>query len=122
MFYKILADIVVLIHFLWIIFIVFGGFPGRRHKAVKIIHISGICFALLLQIFRWYCPFTYLEIWLREKHDPAFAYAGSFIIHYLEEIVYIQINRSILFSLTISVAALNAWLYLGKKRSETLDS
>jgi len=117
MLYKILADIVILIHFLWVIFIVFGGFSGRRHKAVKVIHISGICFALLLQIFSWYCPFTYLEIWLRAMHDPAFTYAGSFIIHYLEEIVYIQINRGILFLLTLSVAALNIWLYLGKEKS-----
>lgn len=117
MLYKILADIVVLIHFLWVIFIIFGGFSGRRHKAVKVIHISGICFALLLQIFSWYCPFTYLEIWLRAMHDPAFTYAGSFIIHYLEEIVYIRIDRGILFLLTLCVAALNIWLYFRKEKS-----
>ena len=116
MLYKILADITVLVHFLWILFLIFGAIPGTRNRAVKILHLSGLTLALLLQTVRWYCPLTYLEIWLREQHDPAFTYRGSFIIHYVEQIVYLGISSEILFLLTAVVAVLNALLYLGKGR------
>jgi hypothetical protein len=116
MVYKILADIVVLIHFLWILFLFFGAIWGVRNKAVKIFHLSGLAFALIIQIFDWYCPLTDLEVWLRSKHDPAFTYAGSFIIHYVEEIVYIELSRYLVLILTIFLCGFNAWFYLRRKK------
>ena len=112
--YKILADIVVLIHFLWILFLVFGAFPGVRNKAIKIFHISGLVFAFVIQIFGWYCPLTHLEVWLRAKHDSSLAYAGSFIIHYVEGLIYIEVPERLIFSLTLFLIVFNVWLYLKK--------
>jgi hypothetical protein len=73
-------------------------------------------FAVLIQTFGWYCPLTHLEVWLRTKHDPALAYAGSFIIHYLEKLVYLDISPSMIFIFTILLCAFNGWLYLRKRR------
>ena len=115
MLYKILADIVVVVHFLWILFLIFGAFWGIRHKAIKIVHIAGLSFAVILNVFDWYCPFTHLEVWLRERHDPALSYTGSFIIHYVEKVVYIELSGGIIFLLTIFLFGFNAWLYLRKK-------
>ena len=110
--YKVLADIVVIIHFLWILFLIFGAFPGVRNKAVKSFHISGLVFAFVMQIFGWYCPLTHLEVWLRAKHDPSLTYAGSFIIHYLEGLIYVEISARLIFSLTLLLIGFNAWFYL----------
>jgi hypothetical protein len=55
---------------------------------------------------------------LRSKHSSSPTYAGSFIIHYLEKIVYIEISRFVVFVFTILLCGLNAWLYLRKKRKE----
>jgi hypothetical protein len=117
MLYKILADIVVLIHFLWIVFLFLGAFWGIRNKAAKIFHLSGLAFAFIIQIFDWYCPLTHLEVWLRSKHSPSLTYAGSFFIHYVEKIVYIEISRLVVLILTLLLCGLNAWLYLGRRRS-----
>ncbi|MCE5195150.1 MAG: DUF2784 domain-containing protein [Nitrospiraceae bacterium] len=114
MFYKILADAVVIIHFLWIIFIIFGVFWGTRNKTVKIIHISALAFAVIIQVSGWYCPLTHLEVWLRAKHDPALSYTGSFIAYYAEKIVYINLPRDLIIMLTIFFAGLNIFLYLHK--------
>lgn len=114
--YKILADIVVLIHFLWILFLVFGGLIGVRFRAVKILHISGLVFAFVIQVFDWYCPLTHLEVWLRSKHDTTLTYTGSFIVHYVEKLVYFQLSRSLVFILTLFVCGFNVWIYLGKKK------
>ena len=112
MLYKILADTVVLIHFLWILFLIFGAFPGVRYKAVKMLHISGLVFAFVIQILGWYCPLTHLEVWLRAKHDPSLSYAGSFIIHYVEGLIYIEISAGMIFFLTLLLIGFNVWFYL----------
>ena len=111
MLYKVLADTVVVIHLLWILFLIFGAFPGGRCKVVRVLHLSGLAFAVVLQLFGWYCPLTYLEAWLRQRHDPATVYAGSFIIHFLERIVYLEVSRAAIFVGTVVVAVFTLWWY-----------
>src|SRR4030042_1213702 len=101
MLHKILADVVVLLHFLWIIFLFLGALWGIKNKAVMIFHLSGLAFAFIIQILDWYCPLTYLEVWLRSKHASSVTYTGSFIIHYVERIVYIELSRYLVFLITI---------------------
>jgi len=99
--YKILADGVVLVHFLWVLFLFFGAIGGIRNKAVRMIHLSGLAFAFIIQIFGWYCPLTYLEVWLRHMHDSSGGYTGSFIIHYVEKFVYPDIAPEAILTMTI---------------------
>ena len=117
MFHKILADIVVLIHFLWIIFLFLGALWGIKNKTVRIFHLSGLAFAFVIQVFSWYCPLTYLEVWLRSRHDASLTYTGSFILHYVEQVVYIELARDLIFVLTLALCGLHLWLYSKKKRS-----
>jgi len=85
MVYKVLADIVVCVHFLWILFLIFGVFWGIRNQKVKVIHISALAFAIVIQVPQLVLPLTHLEAWLRAKHDPTLSYTGSFITHYVEK-------------------------------------
>jgi hypothetical protein len=117
MLYKIIADMVITIHFLWILFLLFGAAWGIKNRKAKIIHIAGLTFALTIQVFDWYCPLTYLETWLRSKYSPASSYSGPFIIHYIETIVYIELPRSLVLISSILLCVINAWLYLRKKRT-----
>ncbi len=117
MIYKILADSVVFVHFLWILFLFFGAFFGKRDRVLRIFHISGLCFAILIQIFGWYCPLTYLEVWLRSKQASNATYTGSFIVYYVEKIVYIELSRPLIFAFSIVLFGLNIWVYLTKKSS-----
>ena len=119
MLYRIAADLVVLIHFLWIVFLISGAFIGRKYRIIKRVHIGGLGFAVTMQLFGWYCPLTYLEIWLRERHDPSLTYSGSFIIYYVEKIVYIDISPIIIFILTLILISVSAYLYL-KNGTETV--
>ena len=116
MLFKILTDLVVLVHFLWIVFLFLGAVVGVKFKAIKIIHLSGLCFAILIQVLDWYCPLTYLEFWLRSKYGSALTYSGSFIIHYVEKIVYLEISRLLIFIFTLFLCIFNGWLYLTKTK------
>ncbi len=104
----------VLVHFLWILFLIFGAFLGVRSRAIKIIHVSGLLSAFVIQVFGWYCPLTDLEVWLRARHDPSLAYTGSFIIHYVEGLIYIEISPRLIFFLTLLLIGFNIWFYLRK--------
>jgi hypothetical protein len=114
MLYRILADLAVFLHFLWILFLIFGALAGRRRKVVKVLHLSGLFFAVILHAFSLTCPLTYVEIYFTRLADPAAAYSGSFIIHYLERLVYIALPPSFLLALTIALALFNGLIYFRK--------
>lgn len=116
MLYRVVADIVVLAHFLWIVFLIFGAFWGVRNRAVKLFHVAGLAFALTLNVFGWYCPLTYIEVWARVRQDPSAAYTGSFIVHYVEELIYVNLPTSSLLLLTLLLCGFNAWYYIRKRR------
>lgn len=115
MIYKLLADAVVLLHLGWIIFLFVGAVWGRKCKAVRIVHLGGLAFALISEIFDWICPSTHLEVWLRAKSGPALTYTGSFIVHYVEELIYIDVSRTAILICTVILAAFNIWMYCRKK-------
>ncbi len=115
MIYGILADGVVFIHFLWILFLITGSLWGRKNRAVRYLHISGLFFALIIQLLDWYCPLTLLEVWLRSLRNPALSSGGSFIITYLERLIYISIPPSVVQVLTVLLCAFHGWMYLGKR-------
>jgi hypothetical protein len=114
--YRILADIVVVVHFFWILFLFLGAFWGRKSKAVRIVHLSGLFFALFIQVFGWYCPLTHLEVWLRSRHAPGLAYTGAFIAYYVQRVVYLELPHLLVFVLTLLLVGLNALLYLRRKK------
>jgi len=109
--YKILADLTVIIHFLWILFLIAGSWLGRKYRLIKYFHIGGLGFALIIQIFGWYCPLTHLEVWLRSKHDPLLTYKGSFIVHYVEKLIYIELPEWLIFLLTLAIVKINFLIY-----------
>jgi hypothetical protein len=113
--YAVAADFVVLVHFLWIVFLIFGAFIGTKYRLIKIIHLTGLGFAIVMQIFGWYCPLTHVEIWLRQKYNPALTYRGSFLIHYVERIVYIELSPVIIFVLTLFLVAATGYIYSNRK-------
>jgi hypothetical protein len=121
MLYGIFADIVVLMHFLWIVFLFAGVYWGRKFFAVKIVHFSGLGFAAVSQIFGWYCPLTHLEVWLRKQQNQAEAYPGSFIVYYAEKLIYITVTPEMIFFLTAVLIGINALIYARAGR-KTADS
>ena len=104
------ADAVVVLHLLWIVFLILGALPGRRWAWVKWLHLASLAFSIALQIFGWICPLTHLEVWLR-RLGGAQPYEGTFIRHYVEQLVYAEIPRDALLIGTLIVVALSVWRY-----------
>ncbi len=111
MLWKVAADLVVIFHLLWILFIIFGALIGWRVTWVKWLHVGALTFSVCLQLFGWICPLTYLEVWLRQRHDPALGYAGDFLVYYAERLVYLRVPRETVFIATLAVLGASAWAY-----------
>ncbi len=111
MLYRVLADIVVLVHLLWILFLIGGAYWGRKNGVVVLIQGAGLVFAVASQIFGWYCPLTHLEDWLRDKHATVQVYPGSFIAHYAEQLVYVDVSPATIFVSTNVLIIVNVWIY-----------
>jgi len=113
MLYKIIADIIVVLHFIWIIFMLFGFFLtiyGFFRKKIfdwwlfRTLHLSGILFVGILTLLRRFCPLTILENLSRTRYSPEGTYPGSFIVHYIEKLVYPDVNQTFLRVGTVFVA------------------
>ena len=118
MVYKILADLTVALHLAWIVFLFLGAFWGLRSRRVKIVHLFGLGFALLMQVFDWYCPLTHLEVYWRSRHDRATSYSGDFIIQYLEKAIYLQIPRYAVVIATLLLIGVNLFIYGGSMKTK----
>lgn len=111
MWYKLGADLVLILHFTWIIFLLTGLPLGALFKStmLRISHALAVVFTLIQQIVDYFCPLTIWEERLRTKFDPGFSYRGSFIKTYLDKLVYPDwISLKIIPVLTIILAVLTA--------------
>ena len=88
MYYYILgANLTLVIHFAFIVFVVFGALLVFASKKIAFIHIPSVIYGACIELFHFVCPLTYLENWFLRKAGMK-SYSSSFIEHYLIPIVY----------------------------------
>jgi hypothetical protein len=85
--YRLLANAVVSIHALFIVFVVLGGFLAWRWRWVAAVHIPCAIWGMLIEYRGWICPLTPLENSLRSRAGQQ-GYSGGFIEHYLLPTIY----------------------------------
>lgn len=87
MHFSLLADALVLLHFCFILWVVFGGIIALKYPRLAWIHLPALCWGVLISMFGFYCPLTEWEIIFRHRADQQ-GYSGGFIQHYLLAIIY----------------------------------
>jgi len=109
--YRSLADLVVLVHFAFLLFVVLGGPLVLRWPGVAWVHVPAALWGILIEFSGWICPLTPLENHLREQAGEA-AYGGGFIAHYVMRVLYPDgLTRGIQMVLGALVLALNGSVY-----------
>jgi len=97
--YLLAADAILYLHVLIAVFITAGLiliFIGKflswswvLNPWFRLIHLLAICIVVIQSWFGVICPFTTLEMYLRSRAGDA-VYSGTFISHWLENILYYQ--------------------------------
>ena len=109
-FYSGLAACVLVLHGLFILWVVFGAILTRSRPALRWLHITSLIWGILTELLPWPCPLTLLENWL-EAQAGVEPYKGGFLLHYLDKLVYPDISLTILTMAGVLVCALNLGLY-----------
>jgi hypothetical protein len=87
MWYQAGVDVVVVIHLLFIGFVVGGVFLAWRWPRIIWAHIPAVVYGALVEFAGFTCPLTLLENDLR-RHAGEAGYRGGFIDHYLVAVIY----------------------------------
>lgn len=119
--YRPLADLILIVHLAFVLFVVLGGFLVLRRPGLMWLHIPAVVWGALIEFVGLFCPLTPLEVALRELGGGT-GYAGGFIEHYLAAALYPSgLSRGIQIALGSAVLALNAaiygYLWIRKRRS-----
>jgi len=85
--YNLLADVIVLAHFLFIAFVICGGFLVIRWPRVAFVHLPAAIWGAVVEIFGWVCPLTPLENNFRLLAGNS-SYSGDFVARYLIPLIY----------------------------------
>ncbi len=75
------ADLVLLLHFAFTLFVVFGGFLILLSRAWIWIHLPLVVWASAVNLGGWTCPLTPLE--KRFRSEAGQVYEGGFVRHYI---------------------------------------
>ena len=109
-FYSVLAISVLLLHALFILWVVFGALLTRARPILRWLHIASLVWGILTELLPWPCPLTVLENWLEGKAGVE-PYQGGFLLHYLDKLVYPDISGTVLTVAGVIVCALNLGFY-----------
>ncbi|HEU5049178.1 MAG TPA: DUF2784 domain-containing protein [Gemmatimonadales bacterium] len=109
--YGRLADLVVVLHFCFVLFVLFGGVLALRWPRVVWVHLPAAVWGALIEFAGWICPLTPLENWLRRQGGIA-GYEGGFVEHYVLPVLYPgALTRNIQLVLGVIVLLLNIVIY-----------
>lgn len=111
MVYRILADLVVGLHALFVAFVVLGGLLALRWPRAAFVHLPAAVWGALIEFQGWICPLTPLEKSLRASAGQS-GYPGGFIEHYLLPVLYPEgLTRGVQLTLGVVVIVVNLVVY-----------
>ena len=111
MIYRALADLILALHLVFVLFVVLGGLLVLKWPRIAWLHIPAAIWGVLNEFTGWICPLTPLENSLRTRGGEA-GYKGGFIEHYIQPLLYpAGLTRSTQVVLGSVVLALNLTAY-----------
>lgn len=108
---RIAPELVLALHFGFVMFAVLGGFLALAHPRWLWIHIPAVLWSAVVNLAGWTCPLTPLEQELRRRASLG-GYEGGFVAHYIGPLVYPGgMPRRLELTAAISITAWNAIVY-----------
>jgi Protein of Unknown function (DUF2784) len=113
------AIVVLVMHLIWILWVIFGAFWTSGRRWLTTFHIASLLWGIAVEIGPWPCPLTLAEDFFQHRADLA-AHRGGFLLHYISSLVYPNVSVTLLTVCGVIVCAANlgiyAWRALKKNR------
>ena len=111
MLYNSLADLVLVLHGFFVLFVLLGGFLVLWKSSVAWYHIPAVFWAANIEFFGWICPLTPLENMLRERGGVS-GYDTGFVEHYIVPILYpVSLTRQMQVGFGLIILSVNIGIY-----------
>jgi hypothetical protein len=117
------ADLVVVCHLLFVMFVVFGGLIAIFRPRLMWLHLPAVAWGVIIEFSGGTCPLTPLENELRRRQGLS-GYEGDFVAHYILLTLYPEgLTRTIQICLGLTAIVFNAIIYafLWKRKVATRD-
>ena len=109
--YELAANLTLIVHFAFILFVVFGALLFFASVKVIFIHIPALIWGSYIELTNSICPLTYLENWFLHKANLT-TYSEGFIQNYLVPIVYpMNLTKDLQIYLGIALIVINIVFY-----------
>jgi len=109
--YEFLATFTLIIHFLFIVYVILGGLFFFIKPWTLYFHIPAFLYGAYVEFTQSICPLTYLENYFLTKANLA-SYSTSFIQNYLYAIIYpINLTKELQIILGITLIIINVIIY-----------
>lgn len=106
---------VISIHLLFILWVAGGAMLTRGRNWASGLHIGCLLYGIVIEVGPWPCPLTWLEGRFERCVGEA-PYQGSFLLHYLQRLVYPDFPNSLLIAAAVAVCAANLGIYARRWR------
>ena len=111
MIYSFLADLLVVFHLVFILYVIAGALLIFKWPKTLWLHLPSCFWGMTVEFTGWICPLTPWEFQLRRLAGEE-GYTGSFIEHYLIPIIYPSgLTREVQMVLGGTVLIVNLSLY-----------
>lgn len=107
---RFIAITILSIHLLWIAAVIFGAPFTRGRPFWTGLHIGSLIWGIIVEVAPVTCPLT-----LAEQHFEAAAgmqpYHGSFLMHYLDAIIYPNLPYWVVGGVGVAICTINLGVY-----------
>ena len=109
--YELFANLTLIIHLIFILFVIFGGLLFFIFSKIIYIHFPALLWGIYIELTNSICPLTYLENWFLYQGGLT-TYSNNFINNYLFPIVYpISLTTNFQIYLGVILIVINIFIY-----------
>lgn len=107
---KFLAIAVLSIHLFWILAVIVGAAFTRGRPVWSALHVASLIWGIIVELAPISCPLTFAEQYLETRAGMQ-PYEGSFLMHYLDKIIYPNLPWWIVATVGAAICMLNLAIY-----------
>ncbi|MBZ5595141.1 MAG: DUF2784 domain-containing protein [Acidobacteriia bacterium] len=93
--YAALESGVLLLHLLWIAWILLGWLVTRGRRTLAWVHIASLVWGIAVELGPWPCPLTLMEQWLEARSGATPSHQG-FLVYYLDKLIYPNLPETVI--------------------------
>ncbi len=115
------ANLVVVLHMAFMVYMVFGGLLALRRFALIWPHMVSTVYSVYVTTTSFTCPATTLEKWLLQQGGKT-PYEGSFVAQYLRGVLYPPQYETALWVSCMVFAVVSYGIVLARRRRQPAEA